>query len=89
MNNLIELINGIILIVKNFLRKIKDQKYNKLYPINPKHDDVYIVEFPRSGITWLSTLIANVNLLASSLILVIPSESLVYGAFTTFSLMKS
>ena len=45
MNNLIELINGIILIVKNFLRKIKDQKYNKLYPINPKHDDVYIVEF--------------------------------------------
>jgi hypothetical protein len=66
MNNLTELINGIILIFKNFLRKIKDQKYYKLYPINPKHDDVYIVEYPRSGITWLSTLIANVNLLTSN-----------------------
>jgi hypothetical protein len=57
---------GMLDIVKNKLRRIKDEKYHKFYPKNPKHDDVYIVEFPKSGITWLSTLIANTNLLESS-----------------------
>lgn len=32
---------------------------------NPRHNDVYIVEFPRSGITWLSAMLANMALLAS------------------------
>ena len=62
MKNIIKLLNGILQITKDNLRKIKDKKYYRLYPINPKHDDVYIVEFPKSGVTWLSTLIANVNL---------------------------
>ena len=32
---------------------------------NPQHNDVYVVEFPRSGITWLSAMLANMALLAS------------------------
>jgi len=32
---------------------------------NPRHNDTYIVEFPKSGITWLSTIIANAALIQS------------------------
>lgn len=35
-------------------------------PADPSHNDVYIVEFPKSGITWLSMLLANVALVASN-----------------------
>jgi hypothetical protein len=34
-------------------------------PIQPRSDDLYIVEFPKSGITWLSFLVANTNLILS------------------------
>lgn len=39
----------------------------KLYaadlPSNPSNDDLYLVEFPKSGVTWLTFLVANTNLL--------------------------
>lgn len=28
-------------------------------PTTPQHDDLYIVEFPKSGITWVSTILAH------------------------------
>jgi hypothetical protein len=34
-------------------------------PVDPLHDDLYLVEFPKSGVTWLCYLMANVNLLLS------------------------
>ena len=46
-----------------YVDKIVNRKYNRFRPNNPRHDDVYIVEFPKSGITWLSTIITNINLL--------------------------
>ena len=33
--------------------------YKNTIPSNPNNSDLYIVEFPKSGITWLSTIIAN------------------------------
>jgi hypothetical protein len=38
---------------------------SKTMPMNPRHDDFYIVEFPKSGITWLSSILANVALIES------------------------
>jgi hypothetical protein len=38
----------------------------KLTARNPQHNDIYIVEFPKSGITWLTCLLANMSLHASS-----------------------
>lgn len=66
MKNIINGLFGFFQIVKNKLRKIRDYKYYQFYPNNPRHDDVYIVEFPKSGVTWLSTLIANINLQISN-----------------------
>ncbi|WP_407166052.1 sulfotransferase domain-containing protein [Bradyrhizobium sp. ORS 111] len=34
-------------------------------PMNPVGSDLYLVAFPKSGVTWLSFLLANVNLLLS------------------------
>jgi Sulfotransferase domain len=34
-------------------------------PVSPLNSDTYLVSFPKSGVTWLSFLLANVNLLLS------------------------
>ena len=57
---------GLVKRVVNFpYRLYKQREYNKTTASNPQHNDVYIVEFPKSGITWLSTLLANVALVSS------------------------
>jgi len=42
-----------------FNDKVELLRYRHILPSNMRHDDLYIVEFPKSGITWLSTIIAN------------------------------
>ena len=32
---------------------------------DPRHSDTYLVEYPKSGVTWLSTLLANAALIQS------------------------
>lgn len=66
MNILLNLFKGLFNMTKNNLEKVIYFKHYRFYPTNPKHDDIYIVEFPKSGITWLSTIIANINLLESN-----------------------
>lgn len=44
---------------KNYL---EFYKYKNTLPKNPVHDDIYLVEYPKSGITWLSFLIGNIEL---------------------------
>ena len=46
-------------------RPIQQFKYNKTTAKQPRHNDVYIVAFPKSGITWLSAMLANAALLSS------------------------
>jgi hypothetical protein len=48
--------------VSDLLNALKDAKTTARRPC---HNDVYIVEFPKSGITWLSCLLANAALLES------------------------
>jgi len=49
-------------------RGFKDEEprgHDSLTAANPRHNDIYIVEFPKSGVTWLSTLLANMALIES------------------------
>jgi hypothetical protein len=32
------------------------------FPKNPRHDDISVVEFPKSGVTWLSFLLAAIEI---------------------------
>lgn len=41
---------------KEYLRYLK---YKNTLPNNPNNSDLYIVEFPKGGITWFSTILAN------------------------------
>lgn len=48
----------LIRFVKARLREIK---YNPTVPLDNRNNDIYLVEFPKSGVTWLSTIMTNVN----------------------------
>lgn len=50
-----------VTILKNIKTDIRLYTYKQFLPDKPRHDDVWIVEYPKSGVTWLSFLIANVN----------------------------
>jgi len=56
--------------LKQILRDGKEHlrylKYKNILPNNPSNSDLYIVEFPKGGITWFSTIVANINLLESN-----------------------
>lgn len=43
-------------------RWIVRARYVDSLPVNPRNDDIYIVEFPKSGITWLTAIISNLML---------------------------
>tara|TARA_B100000989_G_scaffold163049_1_gene121792 strand:- start:95 stop:916 length:822 start_codon:yes stop_codon:yes gene_type:complete len=55
-------IKNLTLILKENILKIKHYNFIKLIPHYTKHDDVYLVSYPRSGSNWLSFLIANASL---------------------------
>ena len=40
----------------------RHEYYKSSLPIDPRQDDIYIGEFPKSGITWLSFIIGNIFL---------------------------
>jgi hypothetical protein len=48
------------MMIKKIKRYIDNYKYKKLTPKNRRHDDIYLVSYPKSGNTWVSFLISNV-----------------------------
>lgn len=51
--------------MKSPIRLIKNMNDRRLTPRQRRHSDTFIVEFPKSGVTWLSTILANVALIES------------------------
>lgn len=49
----------------HLLKKLR--RTRSAYPLDPLRSDVYLAEFPKSGITWLSTVLANVAMLESGM----------------------
>jgi len=48
---------------KSVAKYYQQLKYQDTVPNSPSNSDLFIVEFPKSGITWFSTIIANTCLL--------------------------
>jgi len=48
--------------IRSLLLRCTQNRYIKYLPYNPRHDDVYLVSFPKSGNTWMGFLIANAAL---------------------------
>jgi len=55
--------------LRKIILKVKHSIKNKAYSKSTTffHNDVFLVEFPKSGITWLIFLIGNINLLLSKM----------------------
>lgn len=53
-------------IISNYDTYKASRRYNLTTALNPQHNDMYVVDFPKSGITWLSTLLANMALASSN-----------------------
>ena len=49
-------------IKRDLLAYLKRLAYKPALPKNPMHDDIYLVEFPKSGVTWLSHIVGNIEL---------------------------
>ncbi|MEZ8635849.1 sulfotransferase domain-containing protein [Vibrio cyclitrophicus] len=50
--------SGLKIHIKNM---VKRKVYSTTLVDNPQHDDIYIVEFPKSGVSWLSHIIGNLE----------------------------
>ncbi len=48
--------------IKSIENRLQYLKYKDSLPNNPVHDDIYIVEFPKSGITWLQHILGNIEI---------------------------
>jgi len=54
-------------LLKEAIKYILTYHYRILTPTKQRHDDLYLVSFPKSGNTWLSFLMANIHLKMSGI----------------------
>lgn len=51
--------------LRALLKVFRERHHRKTLARNPRYSDFYLVEFPKSGITWLSSILANTALIES------------------------
>ena len=56
---------SIRLLGRSIGRRILDYEHELFMAVPPRHDDLYIVSFPKSGATWMNFLMANVQIMMS------------------------
>lgn len=56
-----------IQLAKALAKRLRYFRHELLTARPPRHDDLYIVSFPKSGATWLNFLMANLHLRASNI----------------------
>jgi hypothetical protein len=49
-------------LLKNAAKYVLTYHHRALTPTEQRHDDLYLVSYPKSGVTWLSFLMANIHL---------------------------
>lgn len=52
-------------ILRDFVKRINNYSLNRYVAMPPRHSDLYVVSFPKSGATWMNFLMANIHLLMS------------------------
>lgn len=50
-------------LIRDGRNQLKYLRFKSALPKNPMHDDIYIVEFPKSGVTFFSHIVGNIELL--------------------------
>lgn len=67
MQKIRKLVVGAGALAKQLLIYVAYTPHRKVLAINPRHDDVYVVSFPKSGATWIDFLLANTNIIMSNI----------------------
>ena len=49
-------------LAKKIIDRYRFARTKAFLPLDPRYDDIFVVEFPKSGITWLSSILSNVFL---------------------------
>ena len=61
MKKIINFFAGFFSLSRYVAKKIAHHRYTLFLADSPRHDDLYVVSFPKSGATWMDFLMANIH----------------------------